>query len=44
MEIGRARDEGTGTLTSAGREWSYRKLNVGNPQCVVPRRRRGGGP
>jgi diaminopimelate epimerase len=35
MEIGRARDEGTGTLNSAGREWSYRKLNVGNPQCVV---------
>jgi diaminopimelate epimerase len=36
MEIGRARDEGTGTLSSAGREWSYRKLNVGNPQCVIP--------
>ena len=35
MEIGRARDEGTGTLTSAGREWSYRAINVGNPQCVV---------
>ena len=36
MDIGRARDEGTGTLRSAGREWSYRKLNVGNPQCVIP--------
>jgi diaminopimelate epimerase len=35
MEIGRARDEGKGTLNSAGREWSYRKLSVGNPQCVV---------
>src|SRR5829696_4210490 len=35
MEIGRARDEESGTLTSAGREWPYRKLNVGNPQCVV---------
>lgn len=35
MEIGRARDEGTGTLASGGREWAYRKLNVGNPQCVV---------
>jgi diaminopimelate epimerase len=35
MDIGRARDEGTDTLTSAGREWAYRKLNVGNPQCVV---------
>jgi len=35
MEIGRARDEGPGTLSSAGREWSYRAVNVGNPQCVV---------
>src|SRR5688572_11480138 len=35
MEIGRARDEGKGTLNSAGREWSYRKLSVVNPQCVV---------
>jgi len=35
MDIGRARDEGRGSLESAGREWSYRKLNVGNPQCVV---------
>jgi diaminopimelate epimerase len=36
MAIGRASDEGTGTLSSGGREWPYRKLNVGNPQCVVP--------
>ena len=35
MAIGRARDEGPGTLTSGGREWSYRAVNVGNPQCVV---------
>jgi len=35
MQIGQARDEGTGSLASAGRDWSYRKLNVGNPQCVV---------
>jgi diaminopimelate epimerase len=35
MAIGRARDEGTGTLSSGGREWSYRAVNVGNPQCVV---------
>ena len=35
MAIGRARDEGTGTLSSGGREWSYRAINVGNPQCVV---------
>src|SRR5215210_1426477 len=35
MAIGRATDHGTGTLVSAGREWSYRALDVGNPQCVV---------
>jgi len=35
MAIGRASDEGTGTLEAGGREWSYRALNVGNPQCVV---------
>ena len=35
MAIGRARDEGSGRLTSAGREWAYRKISVGNPQCVV---------
>jgi diaminopimelate epimerase len=35
MAIGRARDEGKGTLESGGREWSYRAVNVGNPQCVV---------
>ncbi len=27
--------DGTGTLTSAGREWSFRHVNVGNPQCVI---------
>ncbi len=26
---------GEGTLESGGREWSYRAVNVGNPQCVV---------
>lgn len=35
MAIGRARDEGTGNLSAGGREWSYRAVNVGNPQCVV---------
>jgi diaminopimelate epimerase len=35
MAIGRARDEGQGTLESAGREWVYRAVNVGNPQCVI---------
>jgi diaminopimelate epimerase len=27
--------DGTGTLESAGREWSFRHVNVGNPQCVI---------
>ncbi|MDQ3729085.1 MAG: diaminopimelate epimerase [Actinomycetota bacterium] len=35
MSIGRASAEAPATLTSAGREWSYRAVNVGNPQCVV---------
>ncbi|CAN5214780.1 diaminopimelate epimerase [soil metagenome] len=35
MAIGQARDEGTGTLESAGRAWDYRAVNVGNPQCVI---------
>ena len=28
-------EDGTGTVTSAGREWSFRHVNVGNPQCVI---------
>jgi diaminopimelate epimerase len=35
MAIGRAADEGTGTAESAGREWAFRRINVGNPQCVI---------
>lgn len=35
MDIGQARDEGVGSLMSAGREWQYRAVNVGNPQCVL---------
>ena len=35
MAIGRAVDEGTGTVASAGREWPFRRVNVGNPQCVI---------
>ncbi len=27
--------DGTGTVTSAGREWSFQHVNVGNPQCVI---------
>lgn len=45
MEIGRARTQspeypagatdGRGTLESAGRQWAFRHVNVGNPQCVI---------
>jgi diaminopimelate epimerase len=35
MDMGRVRDEGAGTLTSAGREFAYRRLQVGNPQCAI---------
>jgi len=27
--------DGAGTLRSAGREWSFQHVNVGNPQCVI---------
>jgi diaminopimelate epimerase len=27
--------DGTGGLTAAGREWRFRHVNVGNPQCVI---------
>jgi diaminopimelate epimerase len=27
--------DGTGTLESAGREWSFQHVNVGNPQCAI---------
>jgi len=35
MDIGRVRDRGNGTLSSAGREFSYQALDVGNPQCAI---------
>ena len=45
MEIGRASlasddypsgpSDGVGTLESAGREWRFQHVNVGNPQCVI---------
>ncbi|MGH2987368.1 MAG: diaminopimelate epimerase [Solirubrobacterales bacterium] len=28
-------DDGRGTLRAGGREWSFRHVNVGNPQCVI---------
>ncbi|HEX6116753.1 MAG TPA: diaminopimelate epimerase [Solirubrobacterales bacterium] len=27
--------DGTGTIESAGREWRFQHVNVGNPQCVI---------
>ena len=27
--------DGTGTVASAGREWRFQHVNVGNPQCVI---------
>ena len=27
--------DGSGTLESAGREWRFQHINVGNPQCVI---------
>jgi diaminopimelate epimerase len=35
LDMGRARDDGMGTLTSAGREFAYRLVQVGNPQCAI---------
>jgi diaminopimelate epimerase len=28
-------EDGTGKVASSGREWSFRHVNVGNPQCVI---------
>jgi diaminopimelate epimerase len=27
--------DGTGTVTSAGREWAFQHVSIGNPQCVI---------
>ena len=35
LDMGHARDGGTGTLDSAGREFAYRIVQVGNPQCAI---------
>ena len=45
LDIGRARlrsadypsgaEDGTGTLTADGREWPFRHIQVGNPQCAI---------
>jgi diaminopimelate epimerase len=28
-------DDGAGTLTAAGREWSFQHVSIGNPQCAI---------
>jgi diaminopimelate epimerase len=28
-------EDGTGTVEAGGREWGFRHVNVGNPQCVI---------
>ena len=28
-------EDGTGTLSSAGREWSFQHVSIGNPQCAI---------
>ena len=28
-------EDGTGTVASAGREWPFQHVNVGNPQCAI---------
>lgn len=28
-------EDGTGAVSAGGREWSFRHVNVGNPQCVI---------
>ena len=28
-------EDGTGTLSSAGREWAFQHVQVGNPQCAI---------
>ena len=27
--------DGTGTLSSAGREWAFQHVSIGNPQCAI---------
>ena len=35
LDLGRARDDGEGTLEAGGREWSFHALTIGNPQCAI---------
>src|SRR3954447_1128333 len=35
VDMGRARDGGAGPLDSAGREFQFQDLSIGNPQCSI---------
>src|SRR3954464_6247253 len=35
VDMGRAKDRGAGTLDSAGREFQFQDLSIGNPQCSI---------
>ena len=35
VDMGRARDDGTGEVQSGGRVWRYRSIAIGNPQCAI---------
>ena len=35
VDMGRAKDRGAGTLSSAGREFEFQDLSIGNPQCSI---------
>jgi len=35
VDMGRAKDRGTATLSSNGREFQFQDLSIGNPQCSI---------
>jgi diaminopimelate epimerase len=35
VDMGRARDNGTGEVESGGQAWRYRSIAIGNPQCAI---------
>jgi diaminopimelate epimerase len=35
VDMGRARDNGTGEVESGGRTWRFHNISIGNPQCAI---------
>jgi diaminopimelate epimerase len=35
VDMGRARDQGRGTLEAGGRSWDFQQVTIGNPQCAI---------